>query len=147
MQQGQLTTLKVIRKFALAGNATITIRSCRSQTRFTFKIRTPKNPHQGNSIWFVSLLRGQDNTSDYSYLGQIRANGAYDHGRKSRVTQQAESVKAFMWFWRAVQAQRDDLFDLLEVWHEGRCGRCGKKLTVPSSIESGFGPECIKMMA
>ena len=30
----------------------------------------------------------------------------------------------------------------LEIWHEGRCGRCGRKLTVPSSIESGIGPEC-----
>jgi hypothetical protein len=29
------------------------------------------------------------------------------------------------------------------VHHEGRCGRCGRTLTVPESIESGFGPECI----
>jgi hypothetical protein len=31
------------------------------------------------------------------------------------------------------------------VWHEGSCARCGKKLTVPESIESGFGPECVKL--
>jgi len=24
-----------------------------------------------------------------------------------------------------------------------RCGRCGRVLTVPESVESGFGPECI----
>jgi hypothetical protein len=29
-----------------------------------------------------------------------------------------------------------------EVYHEGRCGRCNRKLTVPESIETGLGPEC-----
>jgi hypothetical protein len=30
----------------------------------------------------------------------------------------------------------------LKVHHEGRCCRCGRKLTVPESIETGLGPEC-----
>ena len=30
----------------------------------------------------------------------------------------------------------------VEVWHEGICGRCGRKLTVPESVERGLGPEC-----
>lgn len=34
----------------------------------------------------------------------------------------------------------------VEIWHEGKCGRCGRQLTVPESIESGFGPECVKMI-
>jgi hypothetical protein len=29
-----------------------------------------------------------------------------------------------------------------DVHHEGKCGRCGRKLTVPESVKSGFGPEC-----
>jgi hypothetical protein len=36
------------------------------------------------------------------------------------------------------------LSPLIEIWHQGRCGKCGKVLTVPKSIESGFGPECSK---
>jgi hypothetical protein len=31
-----------------------------------------------------------------------------------------------------------------EVWHEGKCGKCGRALTVPSSILTGIGPECSK---
>ena len=27
---------------------------------------------------------------------------------------------------------------------DGKCGRRNKTLTVPESVESGFGPECIK---
>jgi hypothetical protein len=34
----------------------------------------------------------------------------------------------------------------LEIWHEGRCGRCGRKLTVPESIHNGYGPECIHLI-
>jgi hypothetical protein len=30
-----------------------------------------------------------------------------------------------------------------EVWHEGKCGKCGRALT-PSSILTGIGPECSK---
>jgi len=146
MEQGQINNIQDVRKFVLAGNATVTIKSRRTQTRFTFRIRTPKTQRQATAIWFVSLLSGPDNTFNYSYLGQIRGQGAYDHGRKSKVSTQAESVKAFMWFWQAIQTNRQDLFDLMEVWHEGRCGRCNKKLTVPESISSGYGPECIKMM-
>jgi hypothetical protein len=29
-----------------------------------------------------------------------------------------------------------------KVQHAGRCGRCARTLTVPSSIELGLGPEC-----
>ncbi len=30
--------------------------------------------------------------------------------------------------------------------HEGRCGRCGRTLTVPESVTEGIGPECRKIM-
>lgn len=34
----------------------------------------------------------------------------------------------------------------LEFWHEGCCGCCSKKLTVPASIELGHGPNCAKAL-
>jgi hypothetical protein len=37
--------------------------------------------------------------------------------------------------------------DFVEVWHEGFCGKCGKRLTVPNSIEIGIGPDCIKKLS
>ena len=33
-----------------------------------------------------------------------------------------------------------------EMLHEGRCGRCARRLTVPASVASGIGPECAKMV-
>ena len=94
---------------------------------------------------FVSLLNGQDNESSYMYLGYIRTSQAgpvYFHGhRKSKIGEDAPSAKAFEWMWRRIVV--DLLPSSLDIWHEGRCGRCARLLTVPESIASGFGPECI----
>ena len=35
----------------------------------------------------------------------------------------------------------------VEINHEGRCGRCGRALTVPESVASGIGPESALKMA
>ena len=50
------------------------------------------------------------------------------------------SVQAFIWFLNRIEADKPT--DGFEFWHEGKCGRCGRKLTVPESIEAGIGPEC-----
>ena len=128
------------RDFMLGGNATVTLVSVKTSTRFTYKIRA----NDEGDVFFVSLLSGPDNESDYSYLGRIDAKGRLWVGRRvpkaGDISEDAPSAMAFRWAWlRLVQ---DVLPDTLEIWHEGRCARCNRKLTVPSSIESGFGPEC-----
>lgn len=123
--------------FALAGNATFTLVSLKTQARYTYRVRQAENNAQ---MYFVSVLTGPDNTSDYRYLGFMR-RGVYFHGtRKSTIAAEAPSAKAFDWWWRmAVQARETPN---LEVHHMGRCGRCNRPLTVPESIRSGYGPEC-----
>jgi len=56
-------------------------------------------------------------------------------------------AKVFEWLWRTRLSTASELPDQVEVWHEGRCARCGRRLTVPESISSGFGPECITKVA
>jgi hypothetical protein len=139
MQAHPLETVETVRAFALAGNATLTLRSKRTGTRFTFKLRQPEpeKPH------FVSLLTGTDNEGDFTYVGMIRPqDGDFMLTRGSKLVHDAPAVVAFRWFWKAMRA--GVMPETLEVWHEGRCGRCGRKLTVPESILTGFGPECIK---
>lgn len=133
-------------KFMLAGNATVTLRSKETGTRFTYKLR--KAPDEGRGPGrrgfptFVALMNGPDNETAFQYMGNIFPdNNQYEHGRKAKVSHLAPSSIAFLWTWeRLVQGI---LPSKVEVWHEARCGRCGRKLTVPESIESGFGPECI----
>ena len=125
-----------ITRFALAGDATFTVVSKKTGTRFTYRVsqKDDTTPH------FVALLNGPDNTSSYCFLGSIFNGEKYFHGRKSRVTPEAPSAKAFQWVW----AHRNDptLNEKVDIHHEGKCCCCGRKLTTPASCESGIGPIC-----
>ena len=135
----RFTTAADARAFMTGGNATVTLVSTKTGTRFTYRLRA----NDEGDVFFVSLLGGPDNESDYRYMGRI-ARGVFWQGRKvpkpGDVGPDAPSSLAFKWAWERLA--KGVLLDSLEIWHEGRCGRCARKLTVPSSIASGFGPEC-----
>jgi len=126
-------------QFILAGNALFTVQNTATGNRFTFKVRKPDDtkPH------FVSVLTGSDNESSYSFLGTVFDPRHYRHGRRSRISEDAPSARAFDWLFRQLSTGRP-LPPQVRVCHCGKCGRCGKTLTVPESVDSGFGPECIK---
>lgn len=125
---------ELAREFMLAGNARLTLKSIMTSKHYTYRIRK-----KDEDFWFVSVLTQGDNDTGYTYLGIITKHG-YFLGRKSDFTQSSKCHVAFNWFWQHLARGR--IPEQLEVWHEGRCGRCGRTLTVPESIESGFGPEC-----
>jgi hypothetical protein len=122
--------------FILAGKAYFTLRSVKTGNRFTYRVA---QTGQGDA-WFVSLLNGPDNWSNYMYMGLIGRDRRFRFTKGSKVGADASSAKAFAWTWARVAAGQS--YDGVEIWHEGKCGRCGRKLTVPESIESGLGPEC-----
>jgi hypothetical protein len=145
-ERGRLRTAREVKNFATAGNATLTLVSCATGARYTYKVRAPEES-RGSAIWFVSLMTGPDNDRSFQYLGQIRCDMTYEHGWRSSIGEDAPGAVAFAWFWaHVVRSERDELMSKVEVWHEGRCGRCGRKLTVPSSVASGFGPDCVEIM-
>ena len=142
MCRNQFSDATAIKDFVLAGNATITLVSLKTDKRYTFRIRKPNDetPH------FVSVLFGPDNTEDYQFLGSLFNQGqTYRHGRRSTVYEGDIRVLAWNYMWDRVLQGR--LPANLEVWHEGKCGRCGRALTVPESIERGIGPVCKTLMA
>lgn len=140
----KLTDPVAIRDFVFGGNATFTIVSKVSGARFTYRVRKCKNDE---TLFFVSVLNGADNESSYAYLGTMRkaAVTSYKHGRKSKIGETATSSKSVDWFTRHVLSAMT-LPESVEFWHEGSCGRCGRKLTVPESIARGIGPECANLM-
>lgn len=126
-------------KYIFAGNATITLRSKKTDTHFTYKIRKSDK----GDVFFVQLLTGPDN---YSYLACIFADRPYylHHSAKSCAGVDAPSFRAMSY---ALKNLYDDKIpEALEIRHEGSCGRCGRPLTVPSSIDRGIGPDCAALM-
>jgi len=130
-----------IQQYCLAGNATITLLSQKTGQRFTYRFRK-KEQTSGNPVWFIGLLAGPDNQSSYKYIGYVAGpQHRLQWSRKSCAGQDAPSWRALLWFWRSI-TETAAIPPMLEVWHEGKCGRCGRALTVPLSIERGIGPEC-----
>ena len=134
----KFATAEDARAFILSGNAYLTIRSLKTQVRYTFRVKRSKS----DDIYWVSTLYGVDNTSNYSYVGMIASDGKFMLTGKSRFNEKSPQCEAFSWVWGWLR--EGVIKDTLEVWHEGRCGVCGRKLTVPESIEKGIGPECQK---
>lgn len=126
--------------FILAGRAIFTLQGASS--RYTFKInRAEPSDRFPNPAYFVALLTGPDNTADYTYLGILDpVTGQVRTTAKSSYRADSTPVKAFNWCMARVW--RDASIEPAKLWHVGRCGRCGRALTVPSSIEMGLGPEC-----
>lgn len=144
---GRLSTPEAVIKYMFAGNATFTLRSVKTGTRFTYKVRRAEEVtdvvlnRTPPPTWFVSVLTGDNNENDFSYMGVFGANKVFRFTAKSRVTAEAPSAKAFVWFVHSV-IHNGQMNPALEIWHEGRCGRCGRKLTVPESVAAGIGPDC-----
>jgi len=144
MNEAQFKTAESALGFMMAGKATVTLVSKKTGTRFTYQIRQADSGNDAQTdLYFIGLLRGPNNEADYSYLGRI-AKGRVYIGRKvpkpGDVGRSAPSALAFDYAWQHLERGR--IPDLLEIWHEGKCGRCNRKLTVPASIAAGIGPEC-----
>lgn len=127
-------------KFVLAGKAVFTVVSPRTEARYTFKV-SRKEIDGGKVLYFAKVLTGPDNTSDYTFLGTLFEGRDYRRSSKSTIGASAPSAVAFAWLIKRLVTGQS--LQGVRVYHEGRCGRCARALTVPSSIESGFGPECI----
>jgi hypothetical protein len=122
--------------FIFAGNSTFTLRSVKTGRHFTFKISRADGENDDRP-WFVKVLAGADNTTDYRFVGTIFPTdlGIIRQGRNG-MNPTAPSAVAISWFIRNIGNSG------VQFFHEDRCAHCGRKLTAPESIATGFGPDC-----
>lgn len=139
------------KNFILAGHAIFTCHNAKGE-HHTFCVN--KVPHTSDPTkfnYFVKVLAGPDNTRDYVYMGMlIPDSGKFILTKASKVGEDSQLVKIIRWIFRNVWSQ-DQLFKQsfpagYGLHHEGRCGRCGRLLTTPESVATGYGPECSKVL-
>jgi hypothetical protein len=137
------------KQFITAGKAIFTVEIPaeyqQGKGHYTYRISLKKAKGKYGDTFFVSLLTGPDNTSDFSYMGilnpqtgAVRTTQASVRFAETYPLRLLNRVLGRVWADDA-QSIMDAGFNL---HHEGRCGRCGRRLTVPESIETGLGPEC-----
>ena len=123
--------------FLKSGRATFTLKSLRTNKHYTFKMvkNKPKPDMKIPKPYSLYILTGEDYKWCCNFNDFLQPNGGwYD----------SPALKGFCWFLRTLIEKPHNL-DQLELWHMGRCGRCGKELTDPESIQRGLGPICAEM--
>jgi hypothetical protein len=134
---------QVILQYIFGGKSTFTLQSVASGERFTYKISESAKRAGDNrpSVFFVSVLTGPDNSDNFSFVGTIFERKTFKFSPKAGYRVDSPSVKAFSWAFSNFVG--NVVPDKLEFWPSSHCARCGRKLTVPTSVHNGFGPECI----
>jgi hypothetical protein len=142
------------KEFVLAGQSIFTLEleegyreSWELPPHYTFKVTKKDANGKFKTTWFVSLLTGPDNTKNYTYMGILDPqNGTVRTTEKSKFDNNSLIVRllnrTLANMWAGTLNKLEDAG--FRVHHEGMCGRCGRLLTVPESIETGIGPECRK---
>jgi hypothetical protein len=142
----------ITRDFVLAGRAIFTVAKA-GGGHYTFRILKRKafvrqlaRFSEVRDAYFAFLLAGPCNTSSYVYLGMVDPETlALRLTEKSKMLPGSVPVKTLVWALARVR-NNDGLPTGWSILHAGRCGRCGRTLTHPESCESGFGPECVKIV-
>lgn len=143
--------------YILGGEATFTALSIPTGNRFTFQCNRAKvwNPatkkDEWQNRWFVKVLTGPNNNTDYTYMGTIDSINPVTNKwyirqtKKSGVGTDALSWKSFDYILERLQNGFDYiniLLPIIKIYHDGNCSMCSRKLTDIISVTTGFGPIC-----
>jgi hypothetical protein len=144
-------TQNITLEFLKAGKAVFTVDNGKG-THYTYKVTRKED--KDRVLYFVNLLTGPDNTSNYTYMGMLVDdylwNKANPHTpervyckmtRASKFNTDSTPVKVLNWALDVIQDVKV-LPKGYSIQHDGRCARCSRVLTDPDSIRLGLGPVC-----
>lgn len=123
----------VIRSDKQNSGAEFTVRSKRTGKDFTYKISVGEFHSKR-----YTHVKVETEYQKYRYLGY------YDSGMIVRKQDSVETpaATAIAWVLRQVEVKNTTALEGVEMFHLGKCIRCGAKLTDAKSIEIGLGPVC-----
>jgi len=137
---------EITKQWVTAGNAIFTVANGKGD-HCTYRVSKVKKDEAKPPVWFVNLLTGPDNESDYTYLGMLDPlTGEVRLTRASKMSDGSQAVRVLRWAMKIVFGGQA-LPEGYSISGEGRCGRCGRTLTHPDGVADagyrfGFGPVC-----
>ena len=158
--------IELTKDFFFGGRAKFTVESEKTSQWRTYRIGF--KPASGNygDTYFLSLLAGPDNEDSFVYIGIVNPEtGELRLTKNSRRNDSSPDVIIFRWLMGGAHSRitvktatgeskpyaggvfGDNTLAGGQVHHEGKCGCCGRTLTVPESIKRGIGPECWSRMS
>lgn len=125
-----------IKEFILGGKCSCVIENVTTGNHFEYKVTKPEDSK--TPMYFVKVKR-----QSMLYAGFIKPVGekwTFIQGSKGQLSGTDIEIMALLY----VLDHHAMLPFNVVVHHLGKCGRCGRKLSDPASIERGLGPECLK---
>lgn len=136
----------ITEQFITAGRAIFTASNPQGD-RFTFRVRRFKwKRSQLFGFLLGEWMNGPNNETDFVPMLAIDPGFMIPVGAPNAPLWAVTSrpSKVLQWVLMLIRNNKQPPAGY-EIRHAGRCGRCGRLLTVPESIETGLGPECSKV--
>jgi len=150
----QIKNINDIFNYTFAGKAQVTIVDENTGERITFKFSRAKDrvTKESKDVWFIWAQDGNTKRFAGTIFGKPGIDATYSWGKKNH----HERDSLIMGYMKAFINRLgidirnngrkliaiNEMPEHIQIWHEGKCGHCGKTLTVPLSIENGIGPVC-----
>ena len=137
-----------IRELLLAGRSVLTFRNPKTGSHMTVKVKQARDKQDRKKrlpIFFVNVSLLGDSEYGYRFAGTIFSEtGTMKLGRD--VTSDSQLGRVMQFLMNSLRNPQSLKDANVAVMHEGHCCRCGLPLTHPESINTGFGPDCIKLV-
>ena len=139
--------IKALPTLFFAGRAVLTFENHEAGTHMTVKVSQARDKQDRKKLlpmFHVSVKLLGDRLQSYAYAGTVFTDsGNWNLSRK--VNPNDQIARVFRWL-KAVTANPEALRGKVNLFHEGRCCKCGLPLTHPESISTAIGPKCLKDM-
>lgn len=145
-EEQNLIPKQYIRSFILGGKSEFVLLNTKTENHFTYKVEKSENS-MGKNVLASYYVRVQYEYGRMIYAGYLTVDAynciKYFQGTKGQFSETSQSIVVLLWF---LQRQPIDIPDNMQCMHLGKCGRCGRLLTEPESIRTGFGPTCLEIV-
>lgn len=143
--------------FLFAGRATLVAENANTDEHFTFRVGSaesewPLGSGQKHITYFLNVKAPggkrwpNGSQSPWRYIGILRKeDGHIKPTGKSEFTKGDKFYDVAAWTVRAV-VEGKMLPAGYAIRHAGKCGKCGRELTDPESLDRGIGPDCWEQM-
>ena len=126
-----------IQHYIQGGHGVCTIENPYSLNKYTYAFRKPVHEEDfAEGVAFVYVKSGRN----FMYVGMMEPDMKFRKTRKSKYDTDSPEFKGAKYICDCARIKNFHI--RMNIYHEGICGCCGRKLTDPSSIRLGIGPGC-----
>ena len=139
-------------EFMLAGCSEFIMKSGKTGHKLRYKLDKKLSTQMKNSDGslggdYIYWLNTAESNGTFVYAGVLffdNKTKQFKFGKGARGNLNYNDVRVKSILYVLNRLYKGETSVNVEIYHVGKCGRCGKRLTDPESIERGLGPMCAK---